>query len=543
MMKLIGLIKPLLAVMLLAITMGVIGHLAATFLTIFAGEGLLFLSGFPGGIGFSAIIILLLLAGFLRGVFRYVEQVSNHFIAFKLLALIRNKIFTKLRSLAPAKLEGRDKGNLISIITGDIELLEVFYAHTISPIAIAILTSIIMSIYIGSHDVASGLLAAAGYLTVGFILPVIFAKLGNEKGQEHRDAYGAMNSYFLENITGIHQILQFNQSGARMRAVREKTAALEGRQKYLKKLQGINGGITACAVVFFAAMMFYMNYTRGLDERTVVLTTIAMMGSFGPTVALSALSGNLYHTIACGNRVLNLLEEEPVVREVTNGLDTNYGVIKVDDVDFSYADKQVIKNLSLDLPAAGVVGINGRSGCGKSTLLKLLMRFWSVDKGAVTVNGDNVEAINTARLRDMMSYVTQETVIFNDTIANNIAVSKPDASREEIRAAAKAASIDEFIMTLPQGYDTIAGELGDTLSGGEKQRIGIARAFLHDAPVLLLDEPTSNIDSLNEGIVLKSIAENKQGKLVIMVSHRRSTMGVCDKIVAFERENDVVMEG
>ena len=276
-----------------------------------------------------------------------------------------------------------------------------------------------------------------------------------------------------------------------------------------------------------------------LDIEGVIVCTVAMMGSFGPVVALASLSNNLNQTLASGERVLSLLEEAPVVEEIPDGegktavVDSNNMAYSAEarHVTFSYDGQQnILDDYSAEFAPGKITGIHGPSGCGKSTLLKLLMRFWKTDKGDVMVAGRNVDEIPTTALRDMESYVTQETHLFHDSIAANIAIGKLGASMDEIVEAAKKASIHEFITSLPQGYDTQVGELGDTLSGGEKQRIGIARAFLHDSPIILMDEPTSNLDSLNEGIILRSLSEEAEEKTVILVSHRASTMSVCDVV-------------
>lgn len=543
MVRLIGLIRPLIGVMILAVLTGVAGFLAANALIILATRGVLDVLGMPGILSLTGIIVFLVICGVLRGVLRYIEQLCNHYIAFKLLALIRHKIFAKLRVLSPAKLEGKEKGNLITVITGDIELLEVFYAHTISPIAIAFLTSCIMTGYIGHYDRISGVIAAVGYLTVGVVLPVIFSSLGNAEGRRLRDDYGKMNSFFLENIRGILQILQFDRIRERSEALERKTDELEERRRLLQRMQGINAGLTSGVVIAFPVLMYAVNAGRGLAPDVTVLTTVALMASFGPVIALSSLSGNLYHTVACGNRVLDLLEEEPAVRENETGAEPAYDAPVVEHVSFAYGEDPVLKNVTVEFPKYGVVGISGPSGCGKSTLLKLMMRFWDRDAGEMRIGETDLKEIRTQHLRRLMGCVSQETVIFNDSMANNIAIGKPDATPEEIRAAARKASIDDFIMSLPEGYNTMAGEGGANLSGGERQRIGLARAFLHDAPILMLDEPTSNIDSLNEGIILRSITEHKDGKLILLVSHRKSTMGVCDTVYDFLKENAVTAAG
>ena len=554
--QLIGLVKPLLPVMLLAIVLGTVGYLCAIFLTILAGYGLVHILLEPvmealgvslASLGAGAFlrmetqtlfIALIVMAG-MRGIFPYGEQYCNQFIAFKLLAIIRHKVFAALRKLCPAKLEGRDKGNLISVITSDIELLEVFYAHTISPIAIAILTSLVMILFIGRISPVAAVLALTGYLAVGAVIPLFFGKRGADKGMEFRSGFGDLNSFILDSLRGLDETIQYCQGEKRTKEMAERSDRLGGVQKGLNKLEASQRSVTNLVILLFSfAMLFLMialRQTGSVDLTGMLVGTIAMMGSFGPVTALASLSNNLNQTLASGERVLAILEEEPKVEEVSGAESVSFADAEADNIDFAYEEEQILKDYSVRIPKGKVIGIHGASGSGKSTLLKLLMRFWDVQGGRLLISGRDVRGINTSNLREMESYVTQETVLFHDSIANNIAIGKPGASREEIMEAAKKASIHDFIMSLPKGYDTEVGELGDTLSGGEKQRIGIARAFLHDAPFILLDEPTSNLDSLNEGIILKSLKEGKGDKTVLLVSHRKSTMNLAD--VVYEMDN------
>lgn len=553
--QLMGLVRPLLPVMLLAVILGTIGYLCAIFLTILAGYGLvqILLNTAAGAMGSDLIIsgasvlqmkiyplmIALVVMAVMRGILHYGEQYCNHFIAFKLLAIIRHKVFAALRKLCPARLEGRDKGNLISVITSDIELLEVFYAHTISPIVIAVLTSLVMILFLGRISPAAAILALAGYLTVGAAIPLYFGSRGAGKGMEFRNELGDLNSFILDSLRGLDETIQYRQGEARRKAMEERSDRLGMVQKSLNRLEASQKSVTNLAILLFSfAMLFLMIALRqagSVDLTGMLVGTIAMMGSFGPVTALASLSNNLNQTLACGERVLSILEEAPKVEEVTGSSPSSFSGAGADQVWFSYEEEEILKDYSIQIPQGKVVGIHGASGSGKSTLLKLLMRFWDVQGGQMLISGRDVREINTADLREMESYVTQETVLFHDSIANNIAIGKTDASREEIMEAAKKASIHDFIMTLLKGYDTEVGELGDTLSGGERQRIGIARAFLHDAPFLLLDEPTSNLDSLNEGIILKSLKEGKGDKTVLLVSHRKSTMNLAD--VVYEMDN------
>lgn len=538
--KLIGLVKPLIHIMLAAIILGTVGYLCAIFLTIFAGKAVVTVMQ---GHSVKRIMTIMVVIAVSRGILHYVEQYCNHFIAFKLLAIIRHKVFAALRRLCPAKLEGRDKGNLISIITTDIELLEVFYAHTISPIAIAILTSLIMIVFIGRYHVYAGILACVAYIVVGLIIPLCNGRRGGDDGMSFRSGFGELNSHVLDSLHGLDETIQYGYGDVRKSQMTNKASKLAGIQRRLNGAEGTQRAVTNMVILLASfgmlALTLGLYQKEMLDIEGVIVCTVAMMGSFGPVVALASLSNNLNQTLASGERVLSLLEEEPVVEEipdteekmvVADSGNTAYSA-EVRHVTFSYDGQQnILDDYSAEFAPGKITGIHGPSGCGKSTLLKLLMRFWRTDKGEVMVSDRNVEEIPTVVLRDMESYVTQETHLFHDSIAANIAIGKPGASMDEIVEAAKKASIHEFITSLPQGYDTKVGELGDTLSGGEKQRIGIARAFLHDSPIILMDEPTSNLDSLNEGIILRSLSEEAEEKTVILVSHRASTMSVCDVV-------------
>ena len=594
--SLIGLVKPLLHIILAAIILGTAGYLCAIFLTILAGQ--VIIHGINAGASavdihiqnewllhtpVKTIIVIMIIIAVLRGILHYVEQYCNHFIAFKLLAIIRHKVFAALRKLCPAKLEGHDKGNLISIITTDIELLEVFYAHTISPIAIAALTSLIMVIFIGRYNVLAGLLALAAYIIVGVVIPVCNGKKGNQKGMEFRTGFGELNSFVLDSLRGLDETIQYGQGQKRKDQMSQYSDDLAKMQKSLSKLEGEQRSFTNLVILlasFSVLALTLILYDKGSIGIEGILTcTIAMMGSFGPVVALSSLSNNLNQTLACGERVLSLLEEKPLVEEIPGeaySSDESRAIeAELKKVTFTYKENVsennanntngtaesltgnnanginenitanngkineeiILDNYSLKLKPGSITGIHGASGSGKSTLLKLLMRFWDVNEGEVLINDDNVKKIPTKQLRNMESYVTQETHLFHDSISNNIAIAKADATYDEIVEAAKKASIHDFIMSLPKQYDTEVGELGDTLSGGEKQRIGIARAFLHSNGnnLMMLDEPTSNLDSLNEGIILKSLKESAASKTVVLVSHRVSTMNVADTV--YEMEN------
>ena len=534
MKQLIGLIKPLIPVMLLAIFFGVIGFLCAIFLTILAGKSIIMILSHQTS-GLTMMITMMIVIALSRGILHYFEQYCNHYIAFRLLAMIRHKVFAALRKLCPAKLEGKDKGNLISIITGDIELLEVFYAHTISPIAIAVIVSLIMIIYIASLNIIAGIIAFIAYLCIGVMIPLWNGKRTGKAGMEFRNELGNLNSFILDSMYGLDEIMQYDKGIERAKQINRHSLDLSKLQLNLYYYEGTQRAATNLAIQFFSWLMIFvmlMQYSmHTILFENMILCIIAMMGSFGPVVALSSLSNNLHQTLASGERVLSILEERPVVDEIKEGKQIKFEDVVLNDVTFSYDHQNILEDFSISFPKGKTIGIHGPSGSGKSTILKLLMRFWDVNSGSIRISDTDIKEIQTRNLRAMEAYVTQETWLFHDTIAKNIQVGNLKATQEEIEEAAKKANIHDFIMSLPQGYSTNVGELGDTLSGGERQRIGIARAFLHQSDLLLLDEPTSNLDSLNEGIILKTLKEETVSRTVILVSHRDSTMSIADKVV------------
>ena len=531
--RLIVLVKPMLPIMLAAIVMGVAGHFCATFITLFGGFALLAAAGLPSplhtaGTAFGCILLFALL----RGVLRYAEQASNHYIAFKLLALIRDKVFGALRRLTPAKLEGRDRGDLISLITADIEALEVFYAHTISPVCIAVLWVVGMTAFTAHWHLLPALVLLAGYLLVGVALPIWSARRGSAAAREYRQALADTNSFVLESLRGLRDTLQYQDTAARAAGITAHSTLLGAKQKALKYREGLTIAITNTLILFTTLAVLGTSlwlYRRGqLGAEGVLVCTLAALSSFGPVVALANLGASLTQVFASADRVLDLLDEQPVTPEVTHGADTVFAGAEASHVCFAYGDEQVLQDVSLTIPEKKIVGITGRSGSGKSTFLRLLMRFWDVNSGTIRFGAEDIRQVNTAALRAQESLVTQETELFADTIGNNIRIARRDATQAEVEDACKKAALDDFIRSLPKGYDTPVGELGSTLSGGERQRIGVARAFLHDAPFLLLDEPTSNLDSLNEGIILRAVRSACKDRTVLLVSHRKSTMAAAD---------------
>jgi ATP-binding cassette subfamily C protein len=532
--KMLAFVRPLGHVMFLSALAGTLSALTVIAIPILGGHALL------GTANNARIIPLIFALVICRGLLRYGEQLSGHYIAFKLLALIRDRVFGALRNLAPAKLEGREKGNLISIISSDIELLEVFYAHTIAPVAIAALTILSVFLYSASFHIVPAVILLAGYALVIFIVPRITGPGTEKLGQFCRNGSGALNTLMLDNLRGLGEIIQYRQAPDRMALYTEKSKTLAGALRKLRGREGLTRALMDISILLTGlatlAVGLLLWRQGAMSPAGVVLTLIASLSGFGPAAALGALSGTLVHTFAAAERVFGLLDEEPAVREVAAGTEAVYGALEVKNLGFAYnsntGGEDIIRDISLAAAPGTILGIRGKSGCGKSTLLKLIMRFWDPQRGAVCINGNDVRNLNTASLRKLQGYVTQETDLFQTTIAENIKLGREDAAREDIIVAAKKASLHDFVMTLPKGYDTELGELGDTLSSGEKQRIGLARAFLHDGDILLLDEPTSNLDSLNEGIILKSVRDEAGRKIVVLVSHRASTLGIAKETLA-----------
>lgn len=536
--QLIGLVKPLTPYMILAIAMGLIGHLCAAFITIFGGYAILQQTGADIKLSQGIIIAHMIAFAVARGILRYAEQACNHFIAFKLLALIRDKVFQALRRLCPAKLEGKEKGNLISVVTSDIELLEVFYAHTISPAIIAFFFTILMCMYIGQFHVILAGVALAAYVTVGLIIPVLVSKGSGDVGMRFREKSGELSAFVLESLRGLRELMQYNQGTKRLEQMNARTDELSLEEERMKRFTGRNMAVTNSVIIIFDLLMLTAASVLFMQQQIsftgVVLSVLGLMSSFGPAVALANLGSTLQNTFAAGSRVLDILEESPMTEDITGKRDIAFDDVFAENITFSYEEEQILENVSLAIPKGKIIGIVGKSGSGKSTFLKLLMRFWNTDSGAIKIAGREIGAVNTSNLREMQSYMTQETHLFHDSIRNNLRIAKLDATEEEIVEACKKASVHEFIMSLPNGYDSEIGELGSTISGGEKQRLGLARVFLHQAPFVLLDEPTSNLDSLNEAVILKSLKEEAQEHTVLVVSHRESTMRISDEVYSMD---------
>lgn len=539
MWHLLKLVTPLAHIMAFTIIMGVFGFLSAIFIMVLGAMGLANLLDFPMHLSFSQILIALIVLAVARGILRYLEQMSGHYIAFKLLALLRDKVFSALRKLAFVKLQNKQSGQLLSLVTNDIELLEVFYAHTIAPIMIAFLTSSILLAIFAHISPWFSLIGFIAYLTIGVILPVITTKMAREDGRIYRELVGEVNDYFLDSVRGMKELQLFGNEAERLDNIQQRSEKIDKAFLKIKQQEGKVRSYTEIAVsafnilILIVGILLYLN--QKVDFSGLLVAVILLMSSYGPVIALSNLSNNMLQTLASGERVLGLLNEEPTLKDVVKGMDlTQVEQLEVENLSFAYGEEQILSNLSLQLRKGQILGIHGRSGSGKSTLLKLMMRFYDPQVGQIRINAVDLKEINTLSLRDHIAYITQQTYIFNETIYENILMANRSATKEKVVEATKKASIHDFIMSLPEGYETKINELGSNLSDGEKQRIGIARAFLHNAPIILLDEPTSNLDSLNEAMILQSLLKVKSDKLIVLVSHRASTMAICDQVIKIE---------
>lgn len=538
--RMLGFVKPMVGVMCISVVCGILGFVCATALPVLAAEAVLSVAG-KGSLAWSvgAFGGMLAVLAVARGILHYIEQRCNHYIAFKLLAHIRDLVFGALRELAPAKLSGRNRGELISTITSDIELLEVFYAHTISPVLIAAGMTIVLMVFLANLSPVFALVALCGYILVGVVPPILVSKASGEGGAQVRAVQASLSGYVLDNLRGLAQVIQYGAGDARLSGLDERSRALVDVQRGLKA-KGVAGSaavgvlvvLTAAAQLFIGAPLVAAG---AVTLEAYVLAVVTTLSSFGPYVALANLGSTLQQTLASGERVLAILDEKPQVEEVEVGKEPAFTGAAAESVSFSYADEEVLHDVCLEIPKGRIVGISGRSGSGKSTFCRLLMRFWDVDEGRISIGPNDIRRVGTAHLRSLEAFVEQDSVLFHDSIRANLLIAKPDATEEELKSACAQASILGFIESLPEGFDTEVGELGDTLSGGERQRLGLARAFLHDAPFVLLDEPTSNLDALNEGAVLKALDAQHGKRTVLLVSHRPSSLAIADEVISLDQ--------
>lgn len=528
-------------IMILAVINGSLGFFCAMGVTIFGSVGIAKVIGEPMAISYGAILFMCIFCGVLRGILKFIEQYGNHYIAFRLLAVLRDKIFACLRKLCPAKLESKQKGSIISMITSDIETLEVFYAHTISPIFIAILVSVSVLAFIGVFSSPYIMLVQlTAFITIGVIVPFISSGKLKTPGVRYREELSSFNAFYMDSIKGIKNIVLYNAGEQRKAEINERTDKLLYETKRIKKYSTLSEAgveLTVSVFVIISLMVGIITCLSGeVSVGRMIVGVVTSFSSFGPVIAIAALPSNLNQTFASGNRVLDLLDEKPAVEAVEKGEKFSYENLEVKNLSFSYDGvNSVLNNISMQAKKGEIIGIVGDSGCGKSTFLKLLLRFWQKDGGEINYNGIDIDKINSSNLLDNVTMVSQSTYLFDETIEYNLRIAKPDATQAEIEEACRLASVHDFIVSLPDGYQSRAGLLGDNISAGEKQRIGLARAFLSGSELILLDEPTSNVDSINEGIILKSLVEQKKKRSIILVSHRDSTMSIADRVYRVEK--------
>lgn len=535
---LLNLVKPLSLQMIFAVSFGLLGHV---FATLIPGLGAYYFGKIYIGeiINLKTVLIILITLAILRSLFKYTEQLFNHYVAFKTLAIIRDLVFKSLRRLCPAKMDTKNKGQLISIITADIELLEVFYAHTISPVLIAFFHTLIFFIILYKIHWKYALCLLVFHIVLGIIIPTLTQKIGERLGDDQRKNLSNLNLSILESLKGIKEVINFSMQDERMEEVDSLTRDLNRSSKKLSNNMG-NNFATSSTIILIANIVFILVgarlYMAGeVNFLNLIFPIAIFISSFGPTSALASLGNNLVLTFACGKRVMSLLREAPAVDEVTNKNEVSYEKIDITDVEFSYDDTELIKDFNLSSRLNQVVGLEGKSGCGKSTVLKLIMRFFDPKEGKISLNEINLKDINSRNLRDNISYVAQESHLFKGTIRENLLVANESATEIDLIEATKKANIYDFIMSLDHGFDTEIVKDKALLSTGQIQRLALARMFLRDSKLYILDEPTANIDAYNEGIILKSLYEEKDDKTIFISSHRKSTLRICDEVINMQR--------
>lgn len=558
MFNLIKLLKPLWKAMIIAVSTGVIGFILSfgiTFLGAYAflsiipstKEGLKNI--FLGNFSTQTYFIGMGICGFFRAFLYYLEQYCNHYIAFHILAEIRVKLFKVMRNLAPAKMERENQGNIISMLTADIELLEVFYAHTISPILIAFFTSIFLFLYFWHLNIFYAIYMLIGQIFIGIIVPYFASISASKTGVETRNKLGTLNDSFLDKLRGIREIIQYSQGKEMAQKIENITISLGENQKDLRnKMAVVQMWVDSTIILvsgFQLILSLYLISKNIIVPEVAVLAGVLQVGTFAPYINLANLGNILSQTFACGERVLNLLGEKAQVKEDPNNFiveDRNSQFsLGTHDLEFSYNNQnKILKNVNLKVKRGDLIGIMGPSGCGKSTLLKLIMRFWDPNFGKICINKKDIKDFSLKDLRSKFNYMTQSTSLFIGNIRDNLLIAKENASDEEIYEALKKASIYDYVMSLPQKLDSVVEEGGKNFSGGERQRIGLARSFLADRDFFLLDEPTSNLDILNEAVILSSLIRESKNKTIILVSHRESTLSICNKI--FKMKNGKIIQ-
>lgn len=532
--SLIGLVRPMTGWMILAVFLGVLGFAATVAIPVGAAAAIvLVLSGQTAHL--TAIFVIMAVCALARALLRYGEQACNHYIAFRLLARIRDLLFGKLRSLSLSRLDGHDKGDLIALITSDVELLEVFYAHTISPVCIALICAVLFTLAGFWIHPLIGLVLLASYVISGLVIPTVIGKQSRQAGRGYRGKAAGLSQFVLENIIGMKENLQFGLTGKKIDEIEERTCALADEEEKIKTMQAMTSSLMQWVVTGFGLLMLavclFLVSRQAMTPSMTVVALVLQESTFGPFAALANLGTGLAQTLGAGERVLRILEEKPTVPEVSEGPEAVNGDINLNSVSFSYPQTQteVLDHFSLDVNQGTLLGISGPSGCGKSTLLKLLMRFYDPQTGSITLSGSNLKAVRTQSLLDQEAMMSQDTFLFEGTVLDNLKIARPEATMEEIGQACKMAALHETILGFDEGYQTVIAGKGRALSAGERQRVGLAKAFLSARPILLLDEPTSNLDALSEGAIMKSTVSHSRGRTILLVSHKKGTLRFADR--------------
>ncbi len=553
-LSLLKLVDKFVVVLFLAVINGAIGNLLAVSISTLSVIALSSLLGLEISISFTNLLIIIVICGILRGIVRYFEQYSNHYIAFKILAIIRHKVFKKLESLSISDIDDKEKGNMMEMITSDIETLEVFYAHTVSPTLIALIVSVVNLIVLGllTNFILSFVLLFF-YILVGVIIPIISYKVLEKDGRSYRYELASFNSFFLDALKGIKELKFFNRIDEKAKIIDEKSSSLDKKRVKSNNKASIFKAISSSMIILSALSIILVSFlinsyssitsTLFIKPYELIIGVVISLSSFGPLIALSALPLNLVQTFSSGNRILDLLDEKASLNEVNDGTTLDYKSVKVNSLSFKYnnADKEVLKNINLNINENKIIVIKGESGIGKSTLLKLLIRYYKIeDQNMIKYNDIPIDNINTSSLLDNVTMFSQSTYLFNDTILNNLKIASLNASNEEIIDALKKASIYNFVFSLKDNLNTVIDPQKLNISLGEKQRLGLARVILRKPKLLLLDEPTANIDLENEVLFLNSLKTIKKDMSIIIITHKESTSRIAD--ITYKLENGELYE-
>lgn len=545
--SLLKIIGPFIKVIILAVFTGTLGFILSMNITIFASLVIVKYLGITINISYQVLFTIIIVSGIVRGILRYFEQYSNHYIAFRILQILRNKIFSKISSLGIKQFEQKNKGDFISMFETDVEALEVFYAHTISPVLIAICTSLIVTIFIGIYsNFIVSIYYLIAYLIIGLLVPIVYYKCNKNIGIKQRKELVDFNSYYLDSVYGAYEIKALNKEEERKSQINLKSKKLNELSDEAENVNINFRNITNTLIVILnllsivlSVVLAKFNILNSLDSIVIFIT---MTSSFGSVLALANLGQNFSNVFSSANRVIDLLETESDLKVEGDIKEFEFDNLEFKDVSFKYDNKLVLDNFNFKVNKNDFIGIYGQSGIGKTTILKLIMHYYDTDSGYLYINGNDINKYDLNSLYENISMFSQNTYLFKDTVLNNLLIAKKDATIEEVNKALKKASIYDLVYSLKDGLNTKINDIKDNLSQGEIQRIGIARIFLRKPKLLLLDEITANIDILNESIILKSLKEYQEDMTIILISHKKSTLSVCDKLYEFKPGLGLIME-